>query len=116
MRTFRLDRIDGEISILKNGQAYDIPLGFDIFASLTDKERANNATLDIRKGKAELLRKKAQSVTEKGEWDQITLNYSNERAFIDLVLWHGQDVLVIEPYTLRRSIIACLQEIVALHE
>ena len=116
MRTFRLDRIDGEISILKNGQAYDIPLGFDIFASLTDKERANNATLDIRKGKAELLRKKAQSVTDKGEWDQITLNYSNERAFIDLVLWHGQDVLVIEPYTLRRSIIACLQEIVALHE
>lgn len=116
LRTFRLDRIEGEISILKNGQGYEIPLGFDIFASLTQQERANNATLDIRKGKAELLRKRAQTITDKGEWDHITLTYSNERAFIDLLLWHGQDVLVIEPPTLRDSIILCLQEIVALHE
>ena len=116
VRTFRLDRIDGEISILKKEQGYDIPLGFDIFASLTDKERSNSATLDIRKGKAELLRKRAQTIIDKGEWDQITLNYSNERAFIDLVLWHGQDALVIEPHALRSSLILCLQEIVAIHE
>ncbi len=116
VRTFRLDRIDGEISILKNVQGYEIPLGFDIFASLYEKESVNRATLDIRKGKAELLRKRALTVTDKGEWDHITLNYTDERAFIDLVLWHGQDALVIEPHTLRSSIIICLQEIVALHE
>ena len=40
LRTFRLDRIDGDVTINKIGDGYEIPAGFDVFASLNDQQRA----------------------------------------------------------------------------
>jgi proteasome accessory factor B len=114
-RTFRLDRIDGEISIHHNGQGFDIPDGFDVFSSLDGDERINIATVDIRKGKAHLLRTIADICIDRGEWEQITVKYFDYQQFVDLILWHGNDVLVIEPELLRNQIIDALEEIVRLH-
>lgn len=115
IRTFRLDRIDGQIIVNKYSSGYVIPEGFDIFVSLTKDAQRNVATIDIRKGKAELLRTTASSIEEKGEWDRITINYLDSRHLIDLVLWHGEDALILAPDILRSEIIERLQEIVALH-
>jgi proteasome accessory factor B len=115
IRTFRLDRIDGEISINHNGQGFDIPAGFDVFGSLVSDEHINIATVDIRKGKAHLLRTIADSCIDKGEWEQIVVRYFDYQQFVDLILWHGDDVLVVEPVELRNHIIAALEEIVRLH-
>lgn len=115
LRTFRLDRIDGEITINKSGTGYEIPTGFDLFASLDSQHNAHIATLDIRKGKAHLLRNTALTCIDKGEWDRITVNYFDAQRFIDLLLWHGDDALVIEPNELRMGIITALQEIVLCH-
>ncbi|MDP1852052.1 MAG: WYL domain-containing protein [Candidatus Planktophila sp.] len=115
LRTFRLDRIDGEISISQSSQGFDIPAGFDVFGSLESDELVNIATLDIRKGKAHLLRLVADSCVDKGEWEQITVKYFDHQHFVDQILWHGADVLVIEPTTLRNQVIAALEEIVHLH-
>lgn len=115
LRTFRLDRIDGEISISQNGHGFDIPAGFDVFASLENEEHVNIATIDIRKGKAHLLKIVADSCVDKGEWEQITVKYFDYQQFVDQILWHGADVLVIEPISLKNHVIAALEEIVHLH-
>ena len=115
LRTFRLDRIDGEISISHEGQGFEIPEGFDVFGSLESDETVNIATLDVRKGKAHLLRVIADSCVDKGEWEQITVRYFDYQQFVDQILWHGADVLVIEPTSLRNQVIASLEEIVRLH-
>ena len=115
IRTFRLDRIDGEISAIHATGEYEIPKGFDIFQSLSNEQSATVATVDIRKGKAQLLRNTALSIVDKGEWDQITVEYFNTGILIDLVLWHGEDALVQGPMELRTELIAKLHEIVLLH-
>ena len=115
VRTFRLDRIDGEIVINRDGAGYEIPVEFDLLASLEQVEKSNVAVLHVRKGKAQLLRNRSISTIDKGEWDEITVNYAQAQIFIDLVLWHGQDALIIEPKFLRNLIVEKLQEIVDLH-
>ena len=115
LRTFRLDRIDGEISVSRNGKGFDIPAGFDVFASIETDDLVNIATIDIRKGKAHLLRVIADSCVDKGEWEQITVRYFDYQGFVDQILWHGTDVLVIEPASLRNQVIAALEEILRIH-
>ena len=115
VRTFRLDRIDGEIVINRDGAGYEIAVEFDLLASLEQVEKSNVAVLHVRKGKAQLLRNRSISTIDKGEWDEITVNYAQAQIFIDLVLWHGQDALIIEPKFLRNLIVEKLQEIVDLH-
>ena len=91
------------------------PAGFDVFASLDDQHNAHTATLDIRKGKAHLLRNTAITSIDKGEWDRVTVNYFDTQRFIDLILWHSDDALVIQPSELRAGIIAALETIVRHH-
>jgi proteasome accessory factor B len=115
IRTFRLDRVEGEIVVGKNNDSFEIPAGFDLFSHLDEGISAKLATLDIRKGKAFALRKKALSVVEKGEWDQITIQYGDDGTFIDSLLWHLDDVVVIEPSELRESVVKILSSMVINH-
>jgi proteasome accessory factor B len=115
IRTFRLDRVEGEIVVGKKSDSFEIPAGFDLFSHLDEGISVKLATLDIRKGKAFALRKKALSVVEKGEWDQITIQYGDESTFIDSLLWHLDDVVVIEPSELRESVVKILSSMVVNH-
>ena len=115
IRTFRLDRVEGEIVAGKKTASFEIPAGFDLFSHLDEGISAKLATIDIRKGKAFVLRKKAISVVEKGEWDQITIRYGDESTFVDSLLWHLDDVVVIEPSELRESMVKILSSMVVNH-
>ena len=115
IRTFRLDRVEGEIVVGKKNVSFEIPAGFDLFSHLDEGISVKLATIDIRKGKAFALRKKALSVVEKGEWDQITIQYGDESTFIDSLLWHLDDVVVIEPSELRESVVKILSSMVVNH-
>ena len=115
IRTFRLDRVEGEIAVGKKNASFEIPAGFDLFSHLDEGISAKLATIDIRKGRAFALRKKALSVVEKGEWDQITIQYGDESTFIDSLLWHLDDVVVIEPSELRESVVKILSSMVVNH-
>ena len=115
IRTFRLDRVEGEVVLrIKTGE-FEIPDGFDLFTYLDDAVPARFATLDIRKDKAFALRKIALTITDKGEWDQITLNYADPVTFIDSLMWHLDDVVVVEPKELRDSIVKLLEQMVVAH-
>ena len=115
IRTFRLDRVEGEIFVGKKNASFEIPAGFDLFSHLDEGISEKLATIDIRKGKAFALRKKALSVVEKGEWDQITIQYGDDATFIDSLLWHLDDVVVIEPSELRESVVKILSSMVVNH-
>ena len=115
VRTFRLDRVEGEILVGKKSEVFEIPAGFDLFSHLEDATESQIAVLDIRKDKALSLRKSALSLIDKGEWDQITLSYSDSGVFVDSLLWHLDDVLVIEPQELRDLIVEVLRKLVVAH-
>jgi proteasome accessory factor B len=115
IRTFRLDRVEGEIVLGKKTGQYEIPVGFDLFKYLDEVISPQSTTLDVRKNKAFALRKVALTITDKGEWDQITLKYADRVTFIDSLMWHLDDVIVVEPKELRDSIIQLLKEMVVAH-
>ena len=115
IRTFRLDRVQGEIALGKKMDVFVIPTGFDLFSHVDEAVSQKIATVDVRKDKAFALRKQALSIIDKGEWDQITIKYSDETTFLDALLWHLDDVLVIEPAELRDSIVDVLRTMVVVH-
>ena len=115
IRTFRLDRVQGEIVLGKKMDVFVIPTGFDLFSHVDEAVSQKIATVDVRKDKAFALRKQALSIIDKGEWDQITIKYSDQTTFLDSLLWHLDDVLVIEPQELRDSIVDVLRTMVVVH-
>ena len=115
VRTFRLDRIDGQIQAHKSSPPYEVPDDFDIVNYLENLGESETATLDVRKGKAHLLRIQALTHLDKGEWDQLTLSYQDQSRLIEMILWHGDDVLVIAPQELRNGVISALKELAHNH-
>jgi proteasome accessory factor B len=115
LRTFRLDRVFGEIENVGKPDNYEIPSHFDLFASSKESSHQQIAILDIRKDKAFALRKISTDIQDKGEWDRITLNYLDPSSFLDSILWHLDDVIVIEPDHLRKQVIDTLTLLVEKH-
>ena len=115
IRIFRFDRIDGDISVVSKGKNYEIPKDFDLAAQLSGAEALVTSQLDIRKGKAHVLRRMATSVEDKGEWDRISISFPDVERMIKLVLWHGSDAKVVSNDALRTGVIEALRELVDLH-
>jgi proteasome accessory factor B len=115
IRIFRFDRIDGDISKASKGKNYEIPADFDLAAQLSGADALHESLLDIRKGKAHVLRHMAFAIQDMGEWDQIRISYPDVERMIKLVLWHGADVKVVSHDSLRNGVIDALRELVAIH-
>ena len=115
IRIFRFDRIDGDIAKASKGKNFEVPSDFDLNAQLSGANTLQESHLDIRKGKAHVLRHMAISVEDKGEWDRISISYPDVERLIKLVLWHGADAKVISDDALRAGVISALRELVAIH-
>ena len=114
-RTFRLDRFADEIKVHGKENSYEIPQDFEIGKSLVPEATPRVATLLLRKDKASQLRQRSQNLQEKGEWDQISIAYVDQESFVKEILWHLDDVQVLEPDNLRQEVIDALSKVVALH-
>lgn len=115
LRTFRCDRIVGNIEVSKKTHSYEVPQNWSNQGIMEDKTSSNQATLRLRVGRGTQLRSIAQSVKPDGEHDLINIEYSSEPELISLILWHLDDVEVITPETLRSRVRASLQSLVDLH-
>ena len=115
VRTFRFDRVIGEIGLSGKDDSFEIPQGFDLLQTLEIVTERKIARIDIRKNKALSLRKSASVVADLGEWERFDIEYFDSKSFIDSILWHLDDVLVIEPEELRVSIIELLKTLVLSH-
>ena len=115
IRTFRIDRIDGEITATKGPKDFELPQSFDPARVFDGDASQSFAIIDVRKGKGFSLRALASSSQSLGEWDQLKLPIYNLNTLASLVLWHGIDVHVQEPYELRELIVAHLEKLVNNH-
>ena len=115
IRTFRVDRIQGEVSASEGPRDFETPVGFDASKALSHSPTNDFAVIDVRVGKATSLRSLAISTKSLGEWDQIRVPIYNLDSMASLVLWHGQDAFVQEPQNLRELVIQHLEALVHNH-
>ncbi len=115
MRTFRCDRIQGDLNISRKSQAYEIPEDFKRFETFGEKQAFFRATLRLRIGRGSQLRSMSISTKSDNEHDLVEIEYSSENELVSLILWHLDDVEVISPASLKLRVISSLESLVNLH-
>jgi len=110
-RTFRLDRISGDVSVGKKSESFSVP---DSINESTAEEKPRARVL-LRKGRGHQFRAIAESIVSGDEWDTAQVPVFSEKWLLSLVLWHRDDVLLLEPADLRLKVIDSLKEMRALH-
>lgn len=117
IRTFRLDRIVDQIAHTTKRGSFEIPEDFDVVTFLDAElfEATERATVKIRKGKGHVLRQGANIISSDDEFDLCQVPFASVERFLDVILWHGDDVVVVSPLDLREKVIARLQKLVTTH-
>jgi len=116
-RTFRLDRIQGQLVLDTKKDSFAVDADFDVLAFLDSNlfEPKDSAELLIRRSKGWTLREEAEVLSEDDEFQRVKVSYTNRTHFIDQVLWHGDDVVVVSPQDLRNEVIGKLITLVKSH-
>ena len=114
-RTFRCDRIVGDISIARKSQNYEIPSDWREQIMFMDTPSNHSVTLRIRIGRGAQLRNIARLIKSEEEHDVLEINFQSESEMLALILWHLDDVEVISPEPLKLKIIESLKSLAALH-
>jgi proteasome accessory factor B len=115
IRTFRLDRIVGDIRVSDGPADFEVPPGFNSKEAVSSISPQGFAIIDVRRGKCSALRALASSVQSLGEWDQLKIPIFNLDSLSSLVLWHGLDAVVKEPVALQNVVIDNLEALVRNH-
>ena len=110
IKSFKLVRIEGEVDLIGEKDAFEKPDNFNVGNFL--KEESNSVSLvsklQVRKGAALSLRNKFTVKDLDSEWDLMDIPYTNEQELLEMVLWHGTDLKLIEPAALRQLLVANL--------
>lgn len=111
IKSFKLVRIEGEVDLIGEKDAFEKPDNFNVGNFL--KEESNSVSLvsklQVRKGAALSLRNKFSVKDLNSEWDLMDIPYTNEQELLEIVLWHGTDLKLIEPASLRQLLVANLK-------
>ena len=111
IKSFKFVRIEGEVDSIGEKDAFEKPDNFNVGNFL--KEESNSVSLvsklQVRKGAALSLRNKFAVKDLDSEWDLISIPYTNEQELLEMVLWHGTDLKLIEPATLQQLLVANLE-------
>jgi proteasome accessory factor B len=111
IKSFKLVRIEGEVDLIGEKDAFEKPDNFNVGNFL--KEESNSVSrvskLQVRKGAALSLRNKFTVKDLDSEWDLMDVPYTNEQELLEMVLWHGTDLKLIEPAALRQLLVANLE-------
>ena len=112
LRTFRLDRIVSEVSASKKSNTYVIP---DEIPDRGAEEVREIARIRIRKNRGHQLRSYATVLESDEEWDEVSLPIVDANWLLRTILWHRDDVVLLEPSSLRKQIVQSLKELRVLH-
>ena len=114
IRNFRVDRIQGVVNSVGKAQSYVIPTSFEI-TELEPAIQTPLAVLQVRPGAGYQLRRMATTVETADDWDLLEVPIFDLDFVTNLVLWHGEDVIVSSPVQLRSAVISALEKLVKLH-
>ena len=112
LRTFRLDRIVSEVSASKKSNTYVVP---DEIPNQGAEEVREIARIRIRKNRGHQLRSYATVLESDEEWDEVSLPIVDANWLLRTILWHRDDVVLLEPSSLRKQIVQSLKELRVLH-
>ena len=112
LRTFRLDRIVSEVSASKKSNTYVIP---DEIPDQGAEEVREIARIRIRKNRGHQLRSYAKVLESDEEWDEVSLPIVDANWLLRTILWHRDDVVLLEPSSLRKQLVQSLKELRVLH-
>ena len=112
IKSFKLVRVESKISIEE--RTFIKPEGFDLTGYLDrySEEEIFEAEILVRKEQAYSLRSKYSVKEHDSEWDLMFIHYSYEPEIIENLLWHGQNIIVRKPQSLRDSIVSRLEEFI----
>lgn len=118
IRTFRLDRITGSVQLVSKVNFFDTDPNFDVLAYLDSTlfEKQEVAQVAIRSGRGHALRSDAIVLSSDDEFDICQIAFTDESSFVDLILWHADDVIVKSPSHIREQVISRLETLVRSHE
>jgi proteasome accessory factor B len=105
---FRLSRIEGEVILGEPGSCQP-PEDLDLralAASLAPPSPHSSATVRVRAGAGDLLRRRATASQEAEEgWTEIQLPYGDVSSLADELTSFGADVVVIGPDEVRDAVV-----------
>jgi proteasome accessory factor B len=112
IKSFKMVRVESKISI--EDRTFIKLEGFDLTAYLErySEEEIFEAEILVRKEQAYSLRSKYSVNDHDSEWDLMFISYSYEPELIENLLWHGQNIIVRKPQSLRDSIVSRLEEFI----
>ena len=114
IRNFRVDRIQGVVNSVGKAQSYVIPTSFEI-TELEPAIQTPLAVLQVRPGAGYQLRRMATTIETADDWDLLEVPIFDLDFVTNLILWHGEDVIVSSPVQLRSAVISALEKLVKLH-
>jgi proteasome accessory factor B len=112
IRSFRLDRLSGDIALDGKVGAFEVSNDFDLKNQRGKAEELSTALLHLRTGRALALRSRAKPSTIKkvvSGWDLVEISYRDRERFIEEVLWYADDAIVVEPTDVRAEIVKRLE-------
>lgn len=116
-RTFKVSRIDSEVTRLGKPGSYHVPGEVEMDAVLAGLEPGPadaEAIVAIRDGRAADLRRRARPVEADAVpcgFSAFAVTYSRTGDFVGEVCAHGADAIVLAPAGIRRSVIAQLKAV-----
>ena len=113
IRLFKLSRFQGAVDISKKKNEFNIPNDFEVSQYLPkqDVEIIRRAIVEIRKDSGALFRQRGKQTAEGVEFDTYEIDYENERSFLREILWHGENIRIIEPPALRNQLLVLVDGI-----
>ena len=111
-RVFRLSRIVGDVETTGAPGDYEVPPGTDmrrVAASLFEPDPERSATLRIRAGRGQSLRRSGTVVETGEDFDTVEVRFHSTRELAANIAAFGVDVVAVEPPELRRAVVAHLR-------
>src|SRR5690554_1156409 len=116
-RCFRLSRITSPVTATSAAGAFPAPVNVDLLSHVArwgePQEHRGQATLLVRPGRADGVRRRAERTLPGPDGDQVTLPFRDPDRCAEWLVRYGADVRVLDPPEVRDAVISRLKEIVA---
>jgi proteasome accessory factor B len=119
VRTFRTDRIVGDVVETKNDVLEPMPKDFDLSSVTANWESSDNeaiiATVLVKPGRAASLRVLATTCVVGDEWDELTIPYHHESQLVGLIASACDVTRVNSPKSLHDSVTRIVTTTLSVH-
>lgn len=114
IKTFKLIRINPNVEIVGKPNGFSKPENFELKKFLSDSksDTENNVVILVRKNQALALRRRYQADEVNSEWDRMKFKYLMADELIESLLWFASDVVVLEPESIRKKLLANCEELI----